>query len=138
MLRVNRTSIALQQPRTAEKPGAIPQPGQGDALVRGGFEHVGKCLIAVQFSPVAATHHQHIQRVELRHIKLRIGPDHQPQVTDHLALRQAESLGGKQPWAQQVGGDQGIQRLGKRWQRKVLKQDKTHAHRWPVQTRVFG
>ncbi len=131
MFRVNRTAIPFQHPCPPQKPGAIPQPGQQHARLGGHSQKTDELVAGLQFRAVAAADHQQVQFLQHTGFQTRVGADHQPQIADHLAVAEAESAGGKQPGAQQVGSDKGVQRLGEGRQGKVLQQHKPGAGHAP-------
>ena len=127
MFGVGRATIALQQAGAAEEPGAVPQPGEADTLLGGGAQQVDEIVVGLEFGAQATADHQQLQRLQRRDIKARVGADHQAQVTDDFALVAAKSARGKQFRAQQVGGDEGVEGLGKCRQREVFQQQEADA-----------
>ena len=86
MLGVNGATITVQQAGAAEEPGAIPKPGEGDTALCRRSEQVDEVIAGLQLRAVAATHHQQVQLLNCRGIETRVRPNHQAQVTDHLAV----------------------------------------------------
>ncbi|MNI60908.1 hypothetical protein D3C73_1161490 [compost metagenome] len=92
MLRVNGAAIAVEQTGLAEKPGAIPDPGQRHALLGRALQEAGQPVVGLERGAVATADNQQIQRLNFDRVKARIGSNHQAQIADDFPFGQAEGF----------------------------------------------
>ena len=125
MFGVDGTAVTLQQPRTPEEPRAVPQTGEAHARFTRTAQPLDKWLAGLEFGAKTTADHQQVQVLQARQRQVRIRANDQAQVADDFALTPAEGARSEQIGAQQVGGHQRVEGLGKGRQGEVFEQQKT-------------
>ncbi len=126
VLGMDAAAVAIQQAGVAEEPGTVPQPGQGDAARRHVLQRFPQRGGRAQGRAQTAADHQQVESLQRRRGERQVRADQQPEVAGHRLAAQAEVAHREGLAADQVGGHQGVQRLGEGRQGKVFEQQEAH------------
>ncbi|MNN43348.1 hypothetical protein D3C81_1575810 [compost metagenome] len=127
VLRMYSALVAIQQSGLPQKPCAIPDPGQDDSLLVRCLQQVRQLGSGAQRRAQSTADHEQVELVQMLAMQCGARVNDQAQIAgDRLAV-QAEGPRCKGTGPNQVGGDQGVERLREGRKRKMLEQEKTHS-----------